>query len=146
MSILPIIEYPDPLLRQVSHPIQDINKDIKKLIEDMFETMYNAKGVGLSAIQVGYPLRLIVMDIDGESPKYFINPKISQFSEISYINKEGCLSFPGKFLDIQRPYSCVVNYRNIKNKRKRDECKGFYSICIQHEMDHLNGILFEDKT
>ncbi len=147
MPLKNIITVSDPLLKSISKPVDKINDEIKILINDMFETMYNAPGVGLAAVQIGIPLRVVVIDIskeDERKPHFFINPNIVWLSDKTSIYEEGCLSIPNQFAEIERPESCRVEYLDLNNKKKEIEASGLLSTCIQHEIDHLNGVLFID--
>tara|TARA_B100002019_G_scaffold147801_1_gene127259 strand:- start:357 stop:875 length:519 start_codon:yes stop_codon:yes gene_type:complete len=147
MPLKNIITVPNPLLKSISKPVDKINDEIKILINDMFETMYNAPGVGLAAVQVGVPLRVVVIDIskgDERKPHFFINPNIVWRSDKTSTYEEGCLSIPNQFAEIERPESCRVEYIDLNNKKKEIEASGLLSTCIQHEIDHLNGVLFID--
>ena len=147
MSLKKIITVPNPLLKSISKPVDKINNDIKSLVDDMFETMYHAPGIGLAAVQIGIPLRIIVIDIsksDEKKPHFFINPNIVWHSDKTSTYEEGCLSIPNQFAEIERPESCRVEYLDLNNKKKEIEVSGLLSTCIQHEIDHLNGILFID--
>ena len=147
MPLKNIITVPDPLLKSISKPVDKINDEIKILINDMFDTMYNAPGVGLAAVQIGIPLRVVVIDIskeDERKPHFFINPNIVWLSDKTSIYEEGCLSIPNQFAEIERPESCRVEYLDLNNKKKEIEASGLLSTCIQHEIDHLNGVLFID--
>ena len=148
MSILPILKEPDPILRKKSHSVTSINKEITKLMNDMLETMYAAPGIGLAAAQVGVLKRLIVIDLskNGEekNPIFFINPVIIWKSKIIEKKEEGCLSIPDYFAEIKRPKSCRVKYLDQHGKEKIMKTEGLLATCIQHEIDHCNGILFID--
>ena len=150
MTIKKILTAPDPLLKTISKPVEKVDDEIRKLMDDMLETMYDAPGIGLAAVQVGVPLRVIVMDIswkkeDGiKEPKYFVNPVISNKAIDLSIYEEGCLSVPDQYAEIERPEKCVVNYLDYNGKEKQEEVEGLFATCIQHEMDHLEGILFID--
>ena len=147
MPIKNIITVPDPLLKSISKPVDKINNEIKILINDMFETMYNAPGIGLAAVQIGIPLRVVVIDIskgDKKKPYFFVNPNIVWRSDKTSTYEEGCLSIPNQFAEIERPESCRVEYLDLNNQKKEIEASGLLSTCIQHEIDHLNGILFID--
>ena len=147
MSLKNIITVPDPLLKSISKPVDKINNEIKILINDMFETMYNAPGIGLAAVQIGIPLRVVVIDIskgDEKKPYFFVNPNIVWRSDKTSTYEEGCLSIPNQFAEIERPESCRVEYLDLNNQKKEIEASGLLSTCIQHEIDHLNGILFID--
>tara|TARA_B100000886_G_scaffold73833_1_gene47585 strand:+ start:51580 stop:52083 length:504 start_codon:yes stop_codon:yes gene_type:complete len=148
MSILNILKEPNKLLRQKSAEIQVIDEKIKNLAKDMLETMYNAPGIGLAAVQVGVLKRIIVVDISKEdekkNPLFLINPKIVWKSDIVVNNEEGCLSIPGYFGNVERYESCKVEYLDIEGKLNKINVSGLLSRCIQHEVDHCNGVLFID--
>ena len=154
MAILPIVEVPDPRLRQISTPVEEINDDTRKLIADMFETMYAAPGIGLAAIQVGVPRRLLVIDLQepeeeegGEpvrDPRVFINPEIVENSDREVPHTEGCLSIPDQYADVDRPDRIRARWLDENGNAHDEEIDGFLAVCLQHEMDHLNGILFID--
>jgi peptide deformylase len=148
MSILKILKEPDPILRKKSAPVASVDKNIKKLMNDMLETMYAAPGIGLAAAQVGILKRVIVIDLakDGEKklPLFFVNPVITWKSEILEKKEEGCLSIPDYFAEIKRPHACHVNYLDQHGKEKKLKAEGLLATCIQHEIDHCDGILFID--
>src|SRR5947209_4234563 len=153
MAILPIIEAPDPLLRRVSTPVEEITPELQTLIDDMFETMYAAPGIGLAAIQVGVPKRVLVIDLqepeeeDGEpvrDPLVFINPEIVQESDTLQVYNEGCLSVPEMYAEVERPDRIRARWLDRDGKAHEEELDGLLAICLQHEMDHLQGILFID--
>lgn len=148
MSIRPIITAPDPRLRQVSKPVETVDDELRALMDDMLETMYDAPGIGLAAIQVGVPLRVIVMDLAGEDaepePRYFVNPEILDPSEDLTVYEEGCLSVPEFYDEVERPARCRVKYLDYDGKEQVLEAEGLLATCIQHEMDHLEGVLFID--
>ena len=148
MSILKILKEPDPILRKKSAPVTSVDKHIKKLMNDMLETMYAAPGIGLAAAQVGILKRVIVIDLakDGEkkSPLFFVNPVITWKSEILEKKEEGCLSIPDYFAEIKRPHACHVSYLDQHGKEKKLKAEGLLATCIQHEIDHCDGILFID--
>ena len=148
MSVKTIITEPNKLLRQISKPVQNIGKEEQKLMDDMLDTMYNANGIGLAAIQIGIPKRIIVMDIskeeDKKTPRYFVNPIIKNKNPIKNTHEEGCLSVPDQFAEIDRPSKCEVEYFDYNGKKKLLKAEGLLATCIQHEMDHLEGILFID--
>ena len=148
MSILKILKEPDPILRKKSAPVASVDKNIKKLMNDMLETMYAAPGIGLAAAQVGILKRVIVIDLakDGEknSPLFFANPVLTLNSEILEKKEEGCLSIPDYFAEIKRPHACHVNYLDQHGKEKKLKAEGLLATCIQHEIDHCDGILFID--
>ena len=148
MSVKTIITEPNKILRQISKPVKNVGKDEQCLMDDMLETMYAADGIGLAAIQIGIPKRIIVMDISwtkGEKkPMYFVNPVIKNKDNDKSIYEEGCLSVPNQFAEIERPKNCDVEYLNYKGEKKLLKAEGLLATCIQHEMDHLEGILFID--
>ena len=148
MPIRKILTIPDPLLREKSIPVKEVDEEIKSLMNDMLLTMYNAPGIGLAAIQIGIPKRVIVMDLskdpDKKKPMYFVNPKIIWKSDVSSTYEEGCLSIPNQFARIDRPEKCHVQYLDYNGQEKELKADGLLSTCIQHEIDHLNGILFID--
>ena len=147
MTIRKILTEPDPFLRQISKKVENVNDELRKLMDDMLETMYAAPGIGLAAIQVGVPKRVIVMDISKDKekkPLYFVNPKIIVRSKNNSTYEEGCLSVPGQFAEVDRPDQCHVNYLDYNGKKKELKAEGLLATCIQHEMDHLEGILFID--
>ena len=172
MAIREIIEVPDPRLKTVSTPVEanEFNEELKMLVEDMFETMYDAPGIGLAAIQVGVPKRVLVIDLqpedpaaepvecdedhgDGDAhthqptkndPRVYINPVILDPAEALSTYQEGCLSVPDIFADIDRPATCTVRYQDLEGKTHEEQLEGLMATCLQHEMDHLEGILFID--
>lgn len=167
MAIREIIEAPDPRLKTISKPVETFDEELKTLVDDMFETMYAAHGIGLAAIQVGEPLRLLVIDLQEEDPdaepvecdhdgtkhthqpvindpRIFVNPEILDPSDELKTYQEGCLSVPDIFADIDRPAQCRVRYQDLEGNTHEEEMTGMLAVCIQHEMDHLNGILFID--
>ena len=147
MTIKKILTEPDPFLRQKSENVDKVDKEVRKLIDDMLDTMYAAPGIGLAAIQVGVPKRIIVIDLSKEeekNPLYFVNPKIILKSDTKATYEEGCLSVPGQFAEIDRPDQCLVNYLDYNGKQQELNAEGPLATCIQHEMDHLEGILFID--
>ena len=143
-----IIVEPDPILRKKCNPIEKVDDEIKKLMKDMLETMYDAPGIGLAAIQIGVPKRIIVMDLSKDEkikePRYFINPKIMNKDTLKSTYEEGCLSVPNQFAEIDRPKRCDVEYLDYNGEKKLLKAEGLLATCIQHEMDHLEGILFID--
>lgn len=147
-NIRPILTVPDPRLKQVSEPVDAVTDEIRALMDDMLVTMYDAPGIGLAAIQIGVPKRVIVMDLaqEGEDPqpKYFVNPEILDPAETMVPYQEGCLSVPDIFDDVDRPETCRVTYLDYNGERVTEDCEGLYAVCIQHEMDHLEGIVFLD--
>jgi peptide deformylase len=148
MALRDILILPDKRLRQVSEPVKKIDAGIRKLVEDMFETMYEAPGIGLAAIQVGEPKRVITMDLakkdDPKDPQVFINPEILWASEDKAIYEEGCLSIPEYYSDVERPAQVIVKYLDLEGKPHELEATGLLATCLQHEIDHLNGVLFID--
>lgn len=147
-KIRTILTVPHPMLKQVSEPVETVNDDIRTLMDDMLATMYDAPGIGLAAVQIGVPKRVIVMDLakDGEDPqpKFFVNPEILDPAETTVPYQEGCLSVPDIFDDVDRPETCRVTYLDYDGNRITEDCEGLYAVCIQHEMDHLEGIVFLD--
>ena len=148
MSVKIILTEPNKLLRQVSEPVEKVQEEEKRLMDDMIETMYSAPGIGLAAIQVGVPKRVIVLDLSPKSetknPMYFINPEIIAKSNNSFVYEEGCLSVPGQFAEISRPDKCHIKYLDYYGQEKEIKAEGMLATCIQHEIDHLEGILFID--
>ena len=147
MAIKTIITEPNEILRQVSKPVPTVGNGERKLMDDMLETMYAANGIGLAAIQIGIPKRIIVMDIskDGKkNPMYFVNPIIRNKDKEKTTYEEGCLSVPNYFAEVDRPKYCEVEYLDYNGEIKILEADGLLATCIQHEMDHLEGILFID--
>ena len=156
MAILRIYETPDPVLRQISTPVQKVDDDLRALIADMFETMYDAPGIGLAAVQVGVPKRLLVMDLQEpadpdnpdspvlKEPRVFINPEILWASETSVPYTEGCLSVPDQYAEVLRPDRIRARWLDERGKAHEEELDGLLAICLQHEMDHLEGVLFID--
>ena len=152
MAIREIIVLPHKQLRLVSQPVEKVTAELRKLADDMFETMYDAPGIGLAAIQVAQPLRLITMDIskkedDGEAtpkPRVFINPEILASSEELSTYEEGCLSIPEYYQQVERPARVRVRFMDLDGKVHEEDAEGLFATCIQHEIDHLNGVLFVD--
>ena len=148
MTVKTILTEPNKILRQVSLPVEKIGKEEQVLMDDMLETMYIAKGIGLAAIQVGVPKRIIVMDIGNrdkeKEPMYFVNPIIKNKNSEHSTYEEGCLSVPNQFAEVNRPSSCEVEYLDYNGNKKILKASGLLATCIQHEMDHLEGILFID--
>ena len=148
MTIRKILTEPDPLLRQKATNVEELNDEIRSLMDDMLETMYNAPGIGLAAIQVGVPKRIIVIDLskdnEKKNPLFFVNPQILSKSNNDASYEEGCLSVPNQFAEVSRPDICKVRYLDYTGKEKILEAEGLLATCIQHEMDHLEGILFID--
>ena len=153
MAILPIIETPDARLKTISTPVDAVDDALRAFIKDMFDTMYDAPGIGLAAIQVGVPKRVLVIDLqekDEESgavirePRVFINPEIVETSEDLTVYSEGCLSVPDQYADVERPSIIKAKWLDENGKAHEEVIDGLLAICLQHEMDHLNGILFID--
>ena len=148
MSTRKVIIEPDPILRKKSDSLYQVNNDIRKLLDDMLKTMYAAPGIGLAAVQIGILKRIIVIDIskkeEKKNPIFLINPEIIFQSKETSTYEEGCLSLPGHFAEIERPAKCKIEYIDYNGKKAELEAEGLLSTCIQHEIDHLNGILFID--
>ncbi|WP_019833372.1 peptide deformylase [Sphingomonas sp. PR090111-T3T-6A] len=149
MAILPIIEIPDARLRKISEPVETFDAELQQLIDDMFETMYDAPGIGLAAIQVGVAKRLLVIDLQEEgegvkNPRVFINPEFSEPSEEKTVYTEGCLSIPDQFADVERPSTIRAKWQDREGKQHDEVLDGLLATCLQHEVDHLNGIVFTD--
>ena len=148
MAIKEILVEPNKILRQKSLNVDKVDKDLQQLMDDMLETMYAAPGIGLAAIQVGIPKRVIVLDLSSreekKNPMYFINPEILKKSETNSTYEEGCLSVPGQFGEINRPEKCHIKYLDYYGKPQEIKAEGMLATCIQHEMDHLEGVLFID--
>ena len=153
MAIRRIYETPDPVLRQISRPVETFDAELKTLVEDMFETMYDAPGIGLAAVQVGQPIRLLVIDLQepaeegGEpvrDPRIFINPEILWHSDSDVPYTEGCLSVPEQYAEVMRPDRIRARWRDVDGNSLEEEIDGLLAVCLQHEMDHLNGVLFID--
>ena len=156
MAIRPIFETPDPILRQISKPVETFDDDLKTLVADMFDTMYAAPGIGLAAVQVGVPIRLLVIDLqepeDADDPKsppvrdprVFINPEILWHSDQEVPYTEGCLSVPEQYAEVMRPDRIRARWQDVEGKAYEEEINGLLAVCLQHEMDHLNGVLFID--
>jgi len=148
MTIREIIKLPDKRLRLISEPVKQIDAGIRKLVDDMFETMYKAPGIGLAAIQLGVAKRLITMDLskkeDDHKPQVFINPEILWQSENRVKFEEGCLSIPDYYEEVERPAEVKVKYLDLAGKKREIDAKGLLATCLQHEIDHINGVLFID--
>jgi peptide deformylase len=148
MALRDILTLPDKRLRQVSDPVKKIDAGVRRLVEDMFETMYDAPGIGLAAIQVGAPKRIITMDLakkeEPRKPQVFINPEILWTSEEKATYEEGCLSIPEFYDDVERPAQVKVKYLDLEGQPQEVAANGLFATCLQHEIDHLNGILFID--
>jgi peptide deformylase len=168
MAIREILEVPDPRLKQVSKPVEAFDEELRSLVADMFETMYDAPGIGLAAIQVGVPLRVLVIDLQPEDedaepevctahggeahthrptrkePRVFVNPEIVEPSEEHSLYNEGCLSVPEIYAEVERPAKIRARWQDLDGNRHEEEMEGLLAICLQHEIDHLEGILFID--
>ncbi len=153
MAILPILEAPDPRLRTISTPVESIDDDLQRLIDDMFDTMYDAPGIGLAAIQVGVPKRVLVIDLqdpeeeDGppvKKPMVFINPEVLAGSPDLSVYNEGCLSVPDQYAEVERPSTIRASWMDRDGRIHEEQLDGLLATCLQHEMDHLEGILFID--
>jgi peptide deformylase len=148
MALRTILTVPDPLLKQASTPVEIVDDELRALMDDMLETMYAAPGIGLAAIQIGVPKRIIVMDLakEGEDkqPRYFVNPEITWSSDELFVYQEGCLSVPEIYDDVERPARVRLTYLDYDGQRVEEEAEGLFAVCIQHEMDHLEGVLFID--
>jgi peptide deformylase len=152
MTVRPIITVPNPILKQISKPVAQVDDSVRALMDDMLASMYAAKGIGLAAVQIGEPVRVIVMDLewgkedmpDHFAPRYFANPEIIWTSEEMSSYDEGCLSVPEYYDGIERPAKCRLRYLDRDNKQVEEDCEGMFATCIQHEMDHLEGVLFID--
>jgi len=148
MTVKKILTEPDPFLRQKSQTVEKVDDDMRQLMDDMLDTMYNAQGIGLAAIQIGTPKRVIVIDLlkekEKKNPLYFVNPEIVWSSKEEATYEEGCLSVPGQFAEIDRPNKCHVKYLDYDGNKRELKAEGLLATCIQHEIDHLEGILFID--
>ncbi len=164
MKTLPLIIAPNPILKQISKPVEKVDESLRQLMKDMVTTMYNESGIGLAAVQVGILKRILVIDVDYEvenhnhhdhhncggihvkntNPRYFINPEIIEFSKESSSYNEGCLSFPEARAEVIRPETVKVKFLDFHGNQKTEEMDGILATCIQHEIDHLNGITFVD--
>jgi peptide deformylase len=148
MSIKPLVIIPDSKLRLVSEPVKEITSEIRQLADDMLETMYDAPGVGLAAIQIGVPIRMVTMDVskseDERLPMVLINPEITWASEEKRVYEEGCLSIPEYYEEVERPDRVRFRYMNLQGEVVEQEADGLLATCVQHEIDHLNGVLFID--
>ncbi|MEH6690570.1 MAG: peptide deformylase [Pseudorhizobium pelagicum] len=148
MTIKPLIILPDPILRQPSRPFEQVDTEVLRLADDMLETMYDAPGIGLAAVQIGVPRRLLVIDIsrddEDNKPQVFINPEIVASSDDRSVYEEGCLSIPDYYAEVERPATVTVQYIGRDGKQETVEADGLLATCLQHEIDHLNGILFID--
>ena len=148
MAKRPILLLPDPRLRAIADPIEKIDDDIKQLAKDMLETMYDAPGIGLAAPQIGEMKRIVVMDLakEGEKPEplVLINPEITRFSDVVQTTEEGCLSIPELYYDVERPDAVTVKYTDLDGNEVTKDAEGKLAVCIQHELDHLDGVLYID--
>ena len=148
MTVRTILTEPNKILRQISQPVEIVGKEEQLLMDDMLETMYAANGIGLAAIQVGIPKRIIVMDISKDEnkkePMYFVNPVIKNKNPVKSTYEEGCLSVPNQFAEIDRPSKCDIEFLDYNGNQQTISADGLFATCIQHEMDHLEGILFID--
>ncbi len=148
MAIRPILTVPDPVLKQVSKSVDVVTDETRALMDDMLETMYAAPGIGLAAVQIGVPLRVIVMDLAREdepkAPRYFVNPEILESNDELQAYEEGCLSVPDFYDEVERPKRVKLRYLNYQGEQIEEWAEGMYAVCIQHEMDHLQGTLFID--
>jgi len=148
MTVKPILIEPNELLRQISKPVERVTNEEQKLMDDMLDSMYAANGIGLAAIQIGIPKRIIVMDLskdpDKKEPRYFVNPVVKNKDSEKATYEEGCLSVPNQFAEIDRPSQCDVEYLDYNGEKQMLHADGLLATCIQHEMDHLEGILFID--
>lgn len=153
MALLPIVEVPDPRLRQISSPVEKVDDELRALIRDMFETMYAAPGIGLAAIQVGVPKRVLVIDLQEpeeeggdpvKDPRVFINPEILTHSDQEVPYTEGCLSIPDQYADVDRPDRIRARWLDEQGRPHEEDIDGLLAVCLQHEMDHLEGVLFID--
>ncbi|MCZ2157745.1 peptide deformylase [Bartonella sp. 220] len=148
MPLKSLVTLPDPILREISKPVEHVDSALQQLADDMLETMYHAKGVGLAAIQIGIPLRMLVIDVSGnddaKNPLVIINPEILWLSEERSLYKEGCLSIPEYYAEVERPKRLCVRYQDREGKQTEIEADNLLATCLQHEIDHLNGCLFID--
>ena len=148
MAVKKILTEPNKILRQISQPVEKVGDEERELMRDMLETMYSANGIGLAAIQIGIPKRIIVMDLSKEEnkklPMYFVNPVIAEKNNEKTTYEEGCLSVPNQFAEIDRPSKCKVEYLDFNGNKQSLQAEGLLATCIQHEIDHLEGILFID--
>ncbi|HEY7242714.1 MAG TPA: peptide deformylase [Xanthobacteraceae bacterium] len=148
MAVREILTLPDKRLRKVAEPVKKIDTEVRKLVDDMFETMYDAPGIGLAAIQIGISKRVVTMDLakkeEPKQPQVFINPEIVWFSDEKAVYEEGCLSIPETYEEVERPAQVKVRYLDLGGERHEIDANGLLSTCLQHEVDHLNGVLFID--
>ena len=148
MAVREILVVPNPILKQVSMPVEAVDDALRALMDDMLETMYAAPGIGLAAVQIGVPKRVIVMDLakqdEEPQPRYFVNPEIVWASEETAPYEEGCLSVPEIYDEVDRPAKVKLRYLNYQGEPVEEDAEGLFAVCIQHEMDHLEGVLFID--
>jgi peptide deformylase len=148
MSVRPLIILPDPLLREISRPVERVDDELRALSRDMLETMYDAPGIGLAAIQIGLPLRMLVIDLAKEdepkAPQVFVNPTIVRRTDDVSSYEEGCLSIPDYYAEVERPAGIRVSYLDLDGRQQEVEADGLLAVCLQHEIDHLDGVLFID--
>ena len=148
MALREILTVPNPVLKQVSSPVEGVDNDLRRLMDDMLETMYAAPGIGLAAIQVGVPRQVIVMDLarqeDPPEPRFFVNPEILWASDETALYEEGCLSVPEVYDEVARAAQVRLRYLDYNGQEVVEEAEGLFAVCIQHEMDHLKGVLFID--
>jgi peptide deformylase len=148
MALREILKLPDKRLRLVSEPVKRIDAGIRALVEDMFETMYDAPGIGLAAVQIGVAKRVVTVDLskkdEAQEPRVFINPEITFASDETAIHEEGCLSIPEFYEEVERPLQVKVKYLDLDGKAHEVEAEGLFATCLQHEIDHINGVLFID--
>ncbi|WP_048648616.1 peptide deformylase [Nitratireductor soli] len=148
MTIRPLVLLPDPILRETSNPVERVDDQLRKFADDMLETMYDAPGIGLAAIQIGEPLRMLVIDLadkdEAPAPLVVINPEIVARSSALNVHEEGCLSIPDYYAEVERPAEVTVNFLDRDGKAQSIKADGLLATCLQHEIDHLNGVLFID--
>ncbi len=148
MALLPILTAPDPILETVSTPVDTVTDEVRQQLDDMLETMYAAPGIGLAAIQVGIPKRMLVIDVSREGeekqPLFIVNPEITWVSDDDRLYEEGCLSLPEQYAEVERPAEVKVSYLDRNGEKQELHADGLLAVCLQHEMDHLDGILFVD--
>jgi peptide deformylase len=148
MALREILVVPHPILKQVSQPVEKVDDELRALMDDMLETMYAAPGIGLAAVQIGVPKRVIVMDLarpeEEPQPRHFVNPEILWASEETAPYEEGCLSVPEIYDEVERAAKVKIRYLNYQGEQIEEEAEGLFAVCIQHEMDHLEGVLFID--
>ncbi|TNE61475.1 MAG: peptide deformylase [Alphaproteobacteria bacterium] len=148
MALLNIINVPDPLLKTISDPVAQVDDELRRLMDNMLETMYAAPGIGLAAIQVAVPRRVIVIDTEGDEkmrkPRFLVNPEVTWESEEYNVYNEGCLSVPEHYAEVERPASVKVKYLDYDGKQHEELMDGLLATCVQHEIDHLNGVVFID--